>query len=355
MALLLALLLLSPSHAFIPLTHTSPLKIALLVEPTPFNYISGYANRFKEMLKFLHQANDQVQIITADSDKNAPDNFMGFPIITNRGFTFPWYKSVILSLDFAGSLKTIALRFKPDIIHVAAPGMLVFPAIACAKSLDIPLVMSYHTNVFEYTKAYFKFPGNIFTAKQVLYHTLSKADLLLTTSPQLKRDLEEIGLTKIDVWQKGINAERFSPSFRTDEMRNLLSANNPDSPLLVYVGRLGLEKKIEKLRAVLDANPSARLAVVGDGPERKELERVFAGYPVVFAGVMVGDALSSAFASADVFVMPSDTETLGFVVLEAMASGALLHFTLLHFTHNARRHSRGWCGRGGSPRPDRVR
>jgi sulfoquinovosyltransferase len=104
-------------------------------------------------------------------------------------------------------------------------------------------------------------------------------------------------------------------------VRNTLSAGNPEAPLLVYVGRLGMEKKLASLKTVLEDNPGARLAFVGSGPFKQELEKIFAGYPVVFVGPYQGDELSAAFASADLFVMPSDSETLGFVVLEAMASG----------------------------------
>jgi sulfoquinovosyltransferase len=103
-------------------------------------------------------------------------------------------------------------------------------------------------------------------------------------------------------------------------MRTRLSGGHHDAPLLVYVGRLGLEKKLANLRHVLDRNPGARLALVGEGPAEASLRQVFRGYPVHFAGQMSGDALSDAYASTDVFVMPSDSETLGFVVLEAMAS-----------------------------------
>lgn len=159
------------------------------------------------MLKFLHQAGDQVEIVTADSDRKAPDNFMGFPITTNRGFEFPFYKGVILTPDFAGSTKRLVKSFKPDLIHVAAPGILIFPALRYARRFNIPLVMSYHTNVPEYTKNYFKFPGSLTLAHQFLFHTMRGADLILTTSPQLKEDLNAIGLSKVDVWQKGINAE----------------------------------------------------------------------------------------------------------------------------------------------------
>jgi sulfoquinovosyltransferase len=90
---------------------------------------------------------------------------------------------------------------------------------------------------------------------------------------------------------------------------------------LLYVGRLGIEKKLNRLRKVLDANPTARLAFVGGGPAEESLKEYFKGYPVTFLGSLSGEPLSQAFASADIFVMPSDSETLGFVVLEAMASG----------------------------------
>lgn len=104
-------------------------------------------------------------------------------------------------------------------------------------------------------------------------------------------------------------------------MRNRLSENNPDSPLLLFVGRIGLEKRLDRLKHVLDAIPGARLALVGNGPAESYLKAFFKGYPVNFVGSLVGQNLSQAFASSDIFMMPSDSETLGFVVLEAMASG----------------------------------
>jgi len=105
-------------------------------------------------------------------------------------------------------------------------------------------------------------------------------------------------------------------------MRSKLSQGNSDAPLLLYVGRLGLEKSLDKLKKVLDTLPNARLALVGTGPYEDKLKTLFKDYPTVyFAGQMVGEELSQAYASCDVFVMPSETETLGFVVMEAMASG----------------------------------
>jgi sulfoquinovosyltransferase len=104
-------------------------------------------------------------------------------------------------------------------------------------------------------------------------------------------------------------------------MRHLLSEGNPHLPLLLYVGRLGVEKKIDRLKKLFDQNPSIRLAIVGTGPAESSLKRLFAGYPVYFSGQLVSTDLSKAFASADLFVMPSNSETLGFVVMESLASG----------------------------------
>lgn len=95
--------------------------------------------------------------------------------------------------------------------------------------------------------------------------------------------------------------------------RRLCGGIDHEGPLLVYVGRLGAEKNLDFLRQVLPRVPNARLALVGDGPARGVLEGVFEGTPTVFAGMLRGEALSQAYASADVFVMPSESETLGIV------------------------------------------
>jgi sulfoquinovosyltransferase len=101
-----------------------------------------------------------------------------------------------------------------------------------------------------------------------------------------------------------------------------MTDGHPDDFLVVYVGRLGIEKRLSDLRAVLDRMPtSTRLCFVGQGPQGEQLKREFAGTRTVFLGQKTGDELSQAFASADVFCLPSDSETLGFVVLESMASG----------------------------------
>ena len=147
------------------------------------------------------------------------------------------------------------------------------------------------------------------------------ADFTLTTSPQLCEEIIQNGFKRVGLWRKGIDTSVFDPARKTPEMRFKLSDGNPDDPLLVCIGRLGAEKNIKSLRDLIHRFPGVRLAIVGDGPMRKKLEKWFQGTNTYFSGVLHGDELSAAFASADIFVMPSTTETMGFVALESMSSG----------------------------------
>mmetsp|Transcript_6947 Transcript_6947/g.9375 ORF Transcript_6947/g.9375 Transcript_6947/m.9375 type:complete len:481 (-) Transcript_6947:79-1521(-) len=309
-----------------PLRRAPPRKVCLMVEPTPFTHVSGYANRFKYMLQYLAKAGDKVEVLTVDSQtdpKELPKESFGYPIEHTMGFTFPLYNSISLTVDLP-ELKgaKILERLRPDLIHVTSPGFIVYAAIFYARVMRIPLLMSYHTHLPSYGKNYLGFiPGIEEFAWWLLRYAHSRADLTLVTSPQMRDELVANGIPRVDVWRKGIDTVRFDPKFKDEEMRNKMSDGNPDDFLMVYVGRLGAEKRLKDIRAVLERMPNARLCLVGKGPQMDELKEYFKGTNTVFTGQLGGDDLSKAFASADAFVMPSDSETLGFVVLEAMASG----------------------------------
>ncbi len=201
-------------------------------------------------------------------------------------------------------------------------GFMVFPALFYARVFRIPLLLSYHTHLPHYAKNYMSMlPRHEEFAWWLLRWVHSRADLTLCTSPQMQEELTENGLPRVDVWRKGIDTVRFNPEFKTAEMREKMTDGNPDDFLMVYVGRLGAEKRLKDIKPVLEKMPNARLCIVGGGPQAEELHEHFKGTNTVFTGQMSGDDLSSAFASADAFMMPSDSETLGFVVLESMASG----------------------------------
>jgi glycosyltransferase involved in cell wall biosynthesis len=152
----------------------------------------------------------------------------------------------------------------------------------------------------------------------------NKANINLCTSSAMVDELKSHGIERVQLWQRGIDTDLFHPGRPADElvaMRAYLSEDNPEAPLLLYVGRLSAEKNIEELKPILAGLPGARLALVGGGPHREALVKHFEGTPTFFAGYLEGAKLAQAFSAADLFMLPSKTETLGLVLLEAMAAG----------------------------------
>ncbi|XP_011047421.1 PREDICTED: uncharacterized protein LOC105141768 isoform X3 [Populus euphratica] len=264
---------------------------------------------------------DEVLVVT--THEGVPQEFYGAKLIGSRSFPFPWYQKVPLSLALSPRIISEVARFKPDIIHASSPGIMVFGALAIAKLLSVPIVMSYHTHVPVYIPRY-TFSWLVKPMWMIIKFLHRAADLTLVPSAAIGRDLEAARVTtanKIRLWNKGVDSESFHPRFRSHEMRMRLSNGEPEKPLIVHVGRLGVEKSLDFLKRVMDRLPGARIAIIGDGPYREELEKMFTGMPAVFTGMLGGEELSQAYASGDVFVMPSESETLGLVVLEAMSSG----------------------------------
>uniref|UniRef100_A0A6V7QX25 Sulfoquinovosyl transferase SQD2 n=1 Tax=Ananas comosus var. bracteatus TaxID=296719 RepID=A0A6V7QX25_ANACO len=300
---------------------SGPRRIALFVEPSPFAYISGYKNRFQNFIKHLREMGDEVMVVT--THEGVPQEFHGAKLIGSRSFPCPMYHNVPLSLALSPRIISEVAKFKPDIIHASSPGIMVFGALAIAKLLSVPLVMSYHTHVPAYIPRY-TFSWLVEPMWQVIRFLHRAADLTLVPSVAIGKDFQAakvISASRIRLWNKGVDSESFHPRFRSHEMRIKLTDGEPEKPLIIHVGRFGLEKNLDFLKRVMDRLPGVRIAFVGDGPYRPELEKMFTGLPAVFTGMLQGEELSEAYASGDVFVMPSESETLGQVVLESMSSG----------------------------------
>ena len=291
------------------------MRIALFTE-TFLPKVDGIVTRLRHTVEHLQRNGDRVLVVSPDGGLT---EYKGAKIYGVSGFPLPLYPELKLALP-RPSIGVALEEFGPDLIHVVNPAVLGLAGLYYAKAMQIPLVASYHTHLPQYLHHY-----GLGMLEGVMWELIkvshNQAQLNLCTSTAMVQELREHGIERLDLWQRGVDTETFHPDLASLEMRSHLSQGHPESPLLLYVGRLGAEKEIERIKPVLEAIPDARLALVGDGPNRSVLEKHFADTPTHFVGYLTGKELGSAFASADAFIFPSRTETLGLVLLEAMAAG----------------------------------
>ncbi len=291
------------------------MRIALFTE-TFLPKVDGIVTRLKHTVEHLQRQGHQVLIFSPDGGLT---EYKGAVIHGVSGLPLPWYPELKMAFP-SPALRRELNRFKPDLIHVVNPAILGIGGIYYAQKLNIPLVASYHTHLPKYLEHY-----GLGHLEALLWFFLrqahNRARLNLCTSNAMVQTLTDHGIHHTDLWQRGVDTETFHPSLESLEMRSRLTQGHPADPLLLYVGRLGAEKEIHRIKPILQAIPNARLALVGDGPNRENLEKHFADTKTHFVGYLAGKELGSAYASADAFIFPSRTETLGLVLLEAMAAG----------------------------------
>lgn len=291
------------------------MRIAIFAE-TFLPKWDGITNTLCHLLKYLA---DKGHVALMFAPEGAPRNYAGTPIVGLPAFAFPFYPDLRLASPLFNVEERLA-DFQPDIVHLVNPALLGLTGLRHARDLNLPIVASYHTDLPGYTHIYRM--GWVRESLWAYFRWLhNQADLNLVPSHFTRMELEAHGFERVGVWSRGVDTRQFHPDRRSAKWRAWLSGGCPDAPLLLYVGRLAAEKRVEWLRPVLDALPGVRLALVGDGPLRAALESRFAGTPTVFTGYLRGNELAAAYASADLFAFPSANETFGNVVLEAMASG----------------------------------
>ncbi len=251
--------------------------------------------------------------------KMGVEQYRKTPIIGVPGVRLPLYPELRVGPPTLSTYQQVR-AFNPDIAHYIHPVLIGVPGMMMARVLNIPTVASFHLDLARLVHHYNL--GILEPLTDTLTRTVfNAADHSLAPSNLILRDMQRIGVKRVGLWKRGVDAEKFNPRYRTDDMRQHLSDGNPDDTLLIYVGRLSSEKQIDQLKPILEQVPGTRLAIVGHGPAREELEAHFAGTPTKFVGYLKGEALSQAYASADMFVFPSSMETFGLVVVEAMAAG----------------------------------
>lgn len=284
--------------------------------------VDGVVTRLQRTLEELARAGDDVVMV---APAGGPDSYAGVPVVGVREMRLPLYpdgdgyppKRVALP---GPALVRALEQHSPDVVHVINPVLLGAGAVAVARRRDWPVVASYHAHLPTYARHY-RFGWLEPAGWRYIRALHNRADLNLCTSQATLDTLRRHGIERLELWPYGIETERFHPSRADPGWRRALSGGDPDRFVLLFVGRLAKEKTVERLLDAVRDQDRVALAVVGDGPMRNRLERAFAGTQTTFLGFLHGAELASAYASADAFVLPSETETLGLVTLEAHASG----------------------------------
>jgi glycosyltransferase involved in cell wall biosynthesis len=293
--------------------------------------VDGVVNTLCRILEHLSRQGHPTLLITTRPDSRFPSiqETLQYPaanhpasstqMVRVPGLSFPLYPEVRLAPPWSSFQKALD-RFQPDLIHAVNPVTLGSGGVWFARQRGIPLVASYQTDLPGYaTRWGYGFAGPLLWTLLRSIH--NQAHLNLAPSEYTRRELKAHNFRRVKVWSRGVDTDFFNPTKRNTGMRARLSCGQVDAPLLLYTGRLSSEKRVDWLLSVMQAYPHTRLAIVGDGPQRAELENTFSGMNVQFTGFLHGEELAQAYASSDIFVFPSPNETFGNVVLEAMASG----------------------------------
>lgn len=241
------------------------------------------------------------------------------------GLPIPLYRDLRMGLAWPGRLRDRWRADPPELVHVATPGPLGYAAAAAARRLGLPLTLDFRTNFHAYSRYY-----RLGAFEPLVFHYLRRlhrqGDCSFVPTHALREALHGQGFGPVETVGRGIDTEQFSPRWRSAELRARWGAADPRARVLLYVGRLAPEKNVTlALRAFVAARrllPSLRMVLVGDGPSRAALQAEFPA--AQFVGVQRGHDLAQHYASADLFVFPSLSETFGNVTLEAMASGLMV-------------------------------
>jgi glycosyltransferase involved in cell wall biosynthesis len=281
--------------------------------------IDGVVNRTLNLIRQLQRAGDDLLIVCPQAEGC---DHCQVPVVDVPSFAFPLYPEYRVGLP-DGQLAVALKRFAPDVVHYINPFAFGFRChdVLLRARFRAPTVFSFHTLYGEFVKQY---PGLKPLSKLLWWLTRqyhNRADLNLTVSAAMQEDLVRRGFQRVELWPPAVDSDLFHPTRASAAMRDRLSGGRPGRKLLLTVSRLAPEKNVGFLADLIRQVPDACLAVVGDGPERDNLERRFAGTDSRFLGYLKGQELAAAYASADSFVYASETETMGNVVLEAMACG----------------------------------
>lgn len=301
------------------------LRVALVTETYPPE-VNGVAMTLQRMVDGLLARGHRIQLIRPRQQRSeSAARHEGFEEILSWGMKLPRYDSLRLGLPAKAALTRSWTKQRPDIVHVATEGPLGWTAISAARKLRLPVTSDFHTNFDSYSTHY----GVGWLRQPVMAYLRrfhNRTDATFVPTAQMADSLRAQGYRGVEVVSRGVDTALFSPARRSAALRRSWGIDDTQGEpglALLSVGRLAPEKNLQlvlRSYAIVRAiRPQARLVVVGDGPMRDAIAQECPD--AVLCGVKRGESLAEHYASADLFLFPSLTETFGNVTLEAMASG----------------------------------
>ena len=300
--------------------NVTSLHIALVSETFPPE-VNGVANTLGRLCQGLRERGHRLQLVRPrQADDTAPNDDQ---LLLTRGWPLPGYAGLQWGQSSMHKLLRRWQRNRPDVLYIATEGPLGLSALRAARRLGIAVVSGFHTNFQQYSDHYgFGLLTRLLTGYLRWFHNRSR--LTLVPSPSQRLELQRRGFERLELLSRGVDGQLFHPARRSAALRAEWGLGE-DEIAVLHVGRLAAEKNLQLLTRAFRQlqrdlpQQRLRLVLVGDGPLRAQLQ---AELPeALFCGVQRGEALAAHYASGDLFLFPSLSETFGNVVLEALASG----------------------------------
>ncbi len=300
------------------------MRLTLVTETFPPE-VNGVAMTLNHLVRGLAARGHDVSVVRPSQGKaDSPDTDAPFRDIVVPGVPLPRYEGLRMGLPVYNRLCRLWSVDEPDIVHIATEGPLGWAALFAAERLGLPVSSSFHTNFHLYSDHYgFGFIKGVTVA--YLRHFHNRTHCTMVPTDQMVTRMRDEEYRNVTVMARGVDTTLFDPAKRSEELRRSWGLQEGDTAV-IYVGRLAKEKNMDltvgAFERIRQIDPRCHLVLVGDGPENKSLRKRYPDFH--FCGMRLGEDLAAHYASGDVFLFPSITETFGNVVTEALASGLLV-------------------------------
>ncbi|MBN1541510.1 glycosyltransferase family 1 protein [candidate division KSB1 bacterium] len=293
------------------------MKVAYFTESLPPN-TDGVVRTLVRLAETLEQENVDYQFYSPVKPND--ESSLSRRVRKVSSVPFFLYSDYKMGIPYFNGLETNLDRFRPDLIHIVSETLLGHYGLVYAKKRKIPVVSSYHTHFVSYF-SYYGFSKVEHLGWQFLQWFHNQCDRTYAPSPSAVQELIDRGIHGVELWQRGVDLAHFSPAKRQLDLRRSIGAEK--KPIVLFVGRLVKEKDLDDVvtvnRILMEKGCDFQMVIVGDGPMRGELEEELPN--AHYTGYQHGEKLAQWYASSDLFLFPSTTETFGNVILEAFASG----------------------------------